>query len=81
MDKYKYENNLVLFFAAHFFTGQWRRHGQALCCTMAEKERKGGCLTGATWMAEAARVSSAAVVDATEPDDPLTLVTATQQGG
>jgi hypothetical protein len=48
---------------------------------MAGKERKGGCLTSAAWMAEAAQVSSAAAVDAVEPDDPLTLATATQQGG
>jgi hypothetical protein len=82
MDKYKYENNLVLFFAGHFFTGQWRRHGLALvlCCTMAEKERKGGCITGVAWMAEAAQVSSAAVVDVMEPDDPLTLAMTTQGG-
>jgi hypothetical protein len=37
---------------------------------MAEKDRKGGCLTGVAWMAEAARVSSAAVIDATELDEP-----------
>jgi hypothetical protein len=47
---------------------------------MAEKERKGGCLTGVAWMAKAARVNSKVVVDAMEPDDPLTMVTATQQG-
>jgi hypothetical protein len=29
MDKYKYKNSLVLFFAGHFFTGQWRRHALA----------------------------------------------------
>jgi hypothetical protein len=43
---------------------------------MAEKERKGGGLTGVAWMAEAAQV----VVDVTEPDDLLTLAMATQQG-
>jgi hypothetical protein len=47
---------------------------------MAEKAKKGGGLTGAAWMLEAARVSLAVVVDATEPNDLLTLVTANQQG-
>jgi hypothetical protein len=48
---------------------------------MAQKERKGGGLTCAAWMVEAARVSSVAVVDTMEPNNLLTLATATQQGG
>jgi hypothetical protein len=51
----------------------------ALCCAMAEKERKAG---GLAWHGWQRRLEWAwAVVDAMEPDDLLTLATATQQGG
>jgi hypothetical protein len=44
------------------------------------KGEEGSDITGATRMVEAAPASSVAMVDATEPDDLLTLATATQQG-